>query len=116
MRAKNDAKSKPCRIPNSLLSELEKIGQGDWKKGMYEAVTSHRVIIQNPELKLMNDVDRLMTDLLFYYGDNHYEHFSNFPSCFRQFLKRGHHNWKMMNKRYERTLDEIETGGVMDAE
>jgi len=108
MRAKNNSKSKPCRIPNSLLSELEKIGKGDWKKGMYEAVTSHRVVIQNPELKLMNDVDMLMTDLLFYYGENHYHHFCNFPSCFRQFLKRGHHNWKIMNKSYDRTLDEIE--------
>ena len=102
-------------IPLSLDNELCKIGEGDWKKGIYESVSAHKIVNHNPELKLMHDVDILMTDLLCYYGDNHYEHFSNFPSCFRQFLKRGHHNWKMMNKRYERTLDEIETGGVMDA-
>jgi len=102
-------KSVPCRISKYALLELSRIGKGDWKRGLLKAIDAHDTINKEPEIKLMHDVDLLMTDLRSYYGDNHYEHFDNFPTCFRQFLKQGHLNWSKINKRYEKkSIDEFE--------
>lgn len=113
MEKKNSQKftkrSVPCRIPKHVLLELSKIGNGDWKQGLSKAIDAHNIINKEPEIKLMHDVELLMTDLSTYYSNNHYEHFNNFPACFRQFLKQGHLNWSKINKRYEKKpIDEFE--------
>lgn len=99
-------KSKPCRISKNLFLELEKIGDGDWKHGLLRSIDAHKALNKNPEVKLMNDVDMLMSDLIVYYSNNHYDHFSNFPACFRQFLRKGFQNWAKINKRYDKHIDE----------
>ena len=104
---KQSEKSTTKRISNYALVELKKIGDGDWKRGLVKSINAHDVLNKNPEIKLMHDVDMLMSDLMLYYGDNHYEHFTNFPSCFRQFLKKGFQNWSMINKRYDKPIDEF---------
>ncbi len=76
-------------IPKHVDKRLNEIGQGDWKKGLYVAVDAWDIQHKNPEIKLMNDVDILMTDLKLFYPDNHYKHFRNFPAFFRLFLKNG---------------------------
>ena len=35
-------------IPLSLDNELCKIGEGDWKKGIYESVSAHKIVNHNP--------------------------------------------------------------------
>jgi len=113
-KKKHDKKTIVCRIPRNIYSKIIKVGEGDFKQGVTVVLSSHEIVRENPELKLMHDVDVLMSDLLFYYGENHYDHFSNFPSCFRQFLKRGFHNWKMLDKRFEKSIEDFKKDKVGD--
>lgn len=106
--------SKTYRIKNNLIGDLKQIGDGDWKKGMYESVEAWKIMHKNPEMKLMHDVDVLMSDLRLYYPSNHYDHFDNFPAVFRMFLKRGSPDFSIMTgKRVEKSLEEYteEDGG-----
>ena len=85
-------------IPKHVDKRLNEIGSGDWKKGLYLSVDAWNIQNKNPEIKLMNDVDTLMTDLRSFYPDNHYEHFSNFPAFFKMFLKNGDINVNFLKK------------------
>lgn len=102
-------KSNVRSIPKSLDKDLCEIGKGDWRQGTYEAVEAWKIMHKNPEMKLMHDVDVLMSDLRLYYPDNHYDHFDNFPAVFRMFLKRGSPDFSIMTgKRSEKSLEEYE--------
>jgi len=103
-------KSNVRSVPKSLDKDLCEIGKGDWKKGMYESVEAWKIMHRNPEMKLMNDVEVLMSDLRLYYPGNHYEHFDNFPAVFRMFLKNGVPDFSIMkSKRFEKSLKEFES-------
>jgi len=95
-------------VPINLNAEFNKIGDGDWKKGMYDAVFAWKILNKNPEQKIMQDIDQFMSDLKYFYGENHYRHFGNFPSVIRKFLKRGYPDFSIMNKRPEKVIDEFE--------
>ena len=86
-------------IPKHVDMRLNEIGKGNWKKGLKISIEAWDIQNKNPEIKLMNDVDNLMTDLRTYFPDNHYEHFDNFPAFFLNFLKNGDTNLDMLNKK-----------------
>ncbi len=101
--------SKTYRIKNNTMEDLKKIGDGDWKRGMYVSVEAWKILHKNPEEKIMHDVNVLMTDLRLYYGDNHFDHFDNFPAVVRMFLKKGYPDFSiMMDKRFEKNLEEFD--------
>ena len=96
-------------VPKSVDKDLCKIGDGNWKKGMYESVEAWKIMHKNPEMKIMHDVDVLMSDLRLHYGDNHYNHFDNFPAVMRLFLKNGIPDFSIMtSKRFEKSLKEFD--------
>ena len=102
-------------IPKTLDKDLCKIGNGDWKQGMYESVEAWKIMHKNPEMKLMHDVEVLMTDLQLHYPENHYSHFDNFPAVFRMFLKKGYPDFSiMMGKRFEKSLKEFDKNAEHD--
>jgi len=108
-------KSTTQRIPNHILTELKQIGNGDWKAGLLSTITTWKIMNKNPEIKLMHDVDILMSDLRLFYSDNHFKHFDNFPAVVRKFLKTGYPDFSIMsNKRFEKSLKEFEEDAAKD--
>jgi len=106
---KKHEKSTPQRVPNYILDELKKIGKGDWKNGLSCSVNAWKIMNENPEIKIMNDVDVLMADIRLYYPENHYNHFDNFPAVMRMFLKKGYPDFSIMvGKRFEKNLEEFD--------
>jgi len=106
---KKQEKSTPQRIPNHILDELKKIGNGNWKDGLSCSVNAWKIMNENPEIKVMKDVDVLMSDIRLYYSDNHYDHFNNFPAVMHMFLKRGVPDFSIMkSKRFEKSLKEFD--------
>lgn len=92
-----EPQSRVKRIPIELVHEFERIGNGDWKKGMTATLISHN--IHNPDEILMKDCDQLMYHLNIYYGENHKHHFRNFPAFFRMFLQTGKPNIKILEEK-----------------
>lgn len=106
---KRQRKTKVRAIPNNLDKDFANIGDGDWKQGMYVSVEAWKILHKNPEEKIMHDVDVLMTDLRLHYGDNHFDHFDNFPAVMRLFLKSGYPDFSIMTgKRFEKPLKEFD--------
>jgi len=99
------------RIPRHLLEQLNKIGKGHWKEGLIIALNKYDEIEKHPERIIMADVDKLMSDIRTYFGDNHYEHFDNFPSFMIAFMKSGVVTESMFKrffgKRPEKIIDEF---------
>lgn len=92
-----EPQSKVKRIPIELIHEFERIGKGNWKKGMVSTLVSHST--HNPDEVLMKDCDQLMYHLDIFYGENHNHHFRNFPAFFRMFLETGKPNIKILEEK-----------------
>ena len=90
----------PLIIDESLILN-EAIKKDEYKKNFNEIIT------QQPEEKLMKHIDNFMVDLKQYYGENHYEHFLNFPAMVRLGLKKGYLDTSILKGRPEKSIDEF---------
>ena len=87
------------RIPSSQIFLLDRIGDGNYRKGLDIALSKYFSTFVCPECGhkteldefniLMSDCNLMMYHLEKFYGSNHYKHFCNFPAFFRKFLNTG---------------------------
>lgn len=89
--------SKVKRIPLELIYEFNRIGNGDWKKGMTATLISHNT--HNANELLMKDCDQLMYHLSIYYSETHNDRLRNFPAFFKEFLRTGKPNIKILEEK-----------------
>ena len=94
-------------IPIHIDKELQKLGDGDWKKGLVDAIKISKVIKEDPAPIIKHDLDVLLSDILHHYGGNHYGHMTNLPSVILPGLKTGCFKWNIM-KQYNKSLKEFD--------
>jgi len=99
--------SKVIRVNKIQIKKLEEIGRGDHKIGLAKVLNVYEAITQQPEEKLMKHIDNFMVDLRQYYGENHYEHFLNFPAMVRLGLRQGYLDTSILKGRPEKSIDEF---------
>lgn len=109
-------KTETTRIPFNQKQKIEFIGDGDFRQGLTKVLTIYENTTAHPEQILMSDVDKLMSDLKTYYSDNHYNHFTNFPACFKLFLKKGFVNTDILKTRPEHNIEKFEKKEIENAD
>ena len=105
---KINIKSETTRIPVNQKQKITIIGEGDFRQGLTKILTIYENSVAHPEDILMKDVDMIMNDLSRYFGENHYNHFSNFPAFFRMFLKKGYASPDILKTRPEKNIEKFE--------
>ncbi|GAH50213.1 unnamed protein product [marine sediment metagenome] len=99
--------SEVIRVNKIQIKKLKEIGKGDHKIGLSKVLNVYEIITQQPEEKLMKHIDNFMVDLKQYYGENHYEHFLNFPAMVRLGLRKGHLDTRILKGRPEKSIDKF---------
>lgn len=110
-KVKKKPSSETKRIPIEMIHEFEKMGNGNFKKGLMKSIISYHT--HDPKELLMKDCDMLMDHLKLFFSDNHYQHFDNFPAFFRRFLETGllDVNYLIKESKNTNNLDEVVDDG-----
>jgi len=102
--------SKVIRINRICIKKFEEMGNGNVQKGIEKSLRICDTVKKNPEEICMQHISDFMIDVHQFYGDNHSEHFDNFPAFVVRGLRKGHFtkdDFTKLNARPEQTIDKF---------
>jgi len=101
------------RIPNNLLSKIEKRGDGKFRAGLYQMDTVCDMIERDPSILLVKELEHFGNLIHAFLPDNHHSHYvdSGLPVVLRRFIATGEIDIDFLKTvRNEKRLDEFEEG------
>jgi hypothetical protein len=101
------------RIPLKYLKKLEKIGGGEWRRGLEKVINIFDIVERDPSIVLQKEFDFYTSLIKAVSSENHYEHFvdSGIPAVHFNFHKTGYVNSKYLKKRQEKPIDDFDKKG-----
>lgn len=100
----------PKRIPDRIMEQLERIGNGNWRHGLDKVLNTYELIERDPSIILNKELEQFGNLIQVFSPENHFEHYmeSNLPAMLRIFIKTGRIDPSILNKRAEKALDKFE--------
>jgi len=105
-----NCKYPPKRIPMDQLQKIEKIGGGNWRRGLTILIAEHERLERDPTVILGKELDYFGNLVKAHLTDNHYEHYieSGLPRFLRCFIKTGKVNKELLYPgRREKSFDKF---------